>query len=171
MQNNLLTPIYNLVQALPDSKLADFTKELLHLWIKYPEIQASIVEDLNLYAKEKKLMRLKDKQYELNIMPSLPNFEESVLIPDSASELTLETGAPRMPDFLVFFFMQLRGFWGSVSDSQAQCNLLDSITVNIILQNLGVTMPGVRQLLKISMLSALKPAKLFLNASLQMSSI
>lgn len=47
-----------------------------------------------------------------------------------------------MPGFLVFLFMQLRGYWGSISDSQAQCNLFDSMTINIILQNIGVKMPG-----------------------------
>jgi len=142
MQNSLLNPVYNMVQALPDSKLADFTRELLHLWVKYPEIQASIVLDLNIYAKQKKLMRLKDKQYELNKTTSLPGFDDCRLVPDSASSLTLEDGAPRTPEILVFLFMQLRGFWGSVSDSQAMDNIVESMTMNTILHNLAAKMPG-----------------------------
>lgn len=142
MKNSLLSPICNMVLALPDSKLADFTRELLHLWVKYPEIQASIVLDLNMYAKQKKLMRLKDKQYELNKMDSLPGFDNSKLVPDSANSLILEAGAPRTPDILVFLFMQLRGYWGSVSDAQAMDNMVESMTMSTILQNLSAKLPG-----------------------------
>jgi len=142
MKNSLLSPIYNMVQALPDSKLADFTRELLHLWIKYPEIQASIVQDLNIYAKQKKLIRLKDKQYEQNKIDSLPGFDDCKLVPDSTNSLTLQVGAPRTPELLIFLFMQLRGFWGSVSDAQAMDNTVESITMNTILENLAAKMPG-----------------------------
>ena len=142
MKNSLLSPICNMVQALPDSKLADFTKELLHLWVKYPEIQASIVLDLNIYAKQKKLIRLKDREYELNQIDSLPGFDDCKLVPESANSLTLDVGAPRTPEILIFLFMQLRGYWGSVSDAQAMDNIVESITMNTILQNLSAKLPG-----------------------------
>ncbi len=142
MKNSLLNPIFNMVQALPDSKLADFVEELFHLWNKYPQIKASIVLELNIYAKEKKMVRLKDKQYELNKMESLPGFNNSNLVPDSVHSLTLEVGAPRIPDVLVFLFMQLRGYWGSVSDAQSADNMAESITLNTILQNIGTQLPG-----------------------------
>lgn len=142
MENTLLNPIFNMIQALPDSNLANFIKELFHLWVKYPEIQASIVLDLNIYAKEKKIVRLKDKQYELNKMESLPGFTNSSLVPDSLHRLTLEVGAPRTPEILVFIFMQLRGYWGSVSDAKSTDNMAESITLNTILQNIGMKLPG-----------------------------
>lgn len=142
MENNLLNPIYNLVQALPDSKLADFAKEVLYLWVKYPEIQTSVQLDLNQKAKQKKLKRLKDKEYEINKTESLPGFTNSVLVPESANQLTLQQGAPRTPELLVFLFMQLRGFWGSVSDAQAMDNIVESKTMDIVLANLATDMPG-----------------------------
>jgi len=131
-----------MIQTLPSSKTASFVKECLYLWNKYPEIGSAIRKDLDDYAKAKKFARLEDKQYELNLSSSLPDFDELCLVPESPAALALAQGCPRMPEVLVFIFLQLRGFWGSVSDQTAIDRMQESATLSIILTNLDKKMPG-----------------------------
>jgi len=142
MQDILQRSVFNMIQTLPNSKTASFVKECLYLWGKYPEIGNAIQQDLDNYAKLKKYERLEDRQYELNMSMSLPDFDELTLVPESPDALTLAQGSPRMPAVLVYIFLQLRGFWSSVSDQVAVDRMLESVTISIILSNLGKRMPG-----------------------------
>ena len=59
------------------------------------------------------------------------------------AELSLHAGRPGMQPILVFIFMMLRGFLGSVTDKQASRFISESMSLHALLNNLGIEkMPG-----------------------------
>ena len=93
------------------------------------------------HAKQKKSLRLADRKF-FDQSPDHPRFTfaEREIIP---AELSLHAGRPGMQPILVFIFMMLRGFLGSVTDKQASRFISESMSLHALLNNLGIEkMPG-----------------------------
>lgn len=141
MTDKLRAGTNNLFLMAPDTKLSDFIEEVLKLGESSPEIYKRIEADQDDLGKKKKLLRLQDKAYEKNKTADLPaiKFCPSEI---SSSDLSLETGRPRMRAELVLLFVCLRGYWGSVTDSDVVDRIEDSMTLHVLLGNLNIKVPS-----------------------------
>lgn len=131
-----------LLLPVPDTDFREYLDEVISLAKLFPEIIISIDSDLETHAKQKKALRLADQQFIDNQTPNHPGlaFAESEIIP---AELSLQAGRPRMQPLLVFIFIMLRGFLGSVTDKQACRFISESMSLHAILHSLGIEkMPG-----------------------------
>jgi len=131
-----------LLLPVPDTDFREYLDEVKSLAKSFPEIITSIDSDLEKHAKQKKALRLADQQFIDNQTPNHPGliFAESEIIP---AELSLQAGRPRMQPLLVFIFIMLRGFLGSVTDKQASRIISESMSLHALLHNLGIDkMPG-----------------------------
>jgi len=131
-----------LLLPVPDTDFREYLDEVKSLAKSFPEIITSIDSDLEKHAKQKKALRLADQQFIDNQTPNHPGlaFAESKIIP---AELSLQAGRPRMQPLLVFIFIMLRGFLGSVTDKQASRIISESMSLHALLHNLGIEkMPG-----------------------------
>lgn len=111
-----------------------------------PEIITAIGADLDMYAREKKSLRLADRKFfesQTAELPCIDIQEREILIGD----LTLEDGRPRMPAKAVYVFLMMRGFLGSLSSQQSVCFLHESISVYAWLQDHGLKMPEVNTII------------------------
>jgi hypothetical protein len=131
----------NLFQMAPDCKLADFIEEVLKLGESFPEIYRRIEADQDDLGKKKKLLRLQDKAYKKNKTADLPAIK---FCPPkiSSTDLSLETGRPRMRAELLLLFVCLRGYWGSVTDCDVVERIEDSMTFHVLLDNLNMKTPS-----------------------------
>jgi len=137
----------NLFLPVPDTDLGHFIAESEQLLCFAPVILPAIEADLDTHAKEKKRLRLEDRRFFESRTPDLP----SVIIPEvdiAAKDLHLQVGRPRMPARVVYMFLMLRGYLGSLSDQQAVCFLHESINIYAWLINNGVQMPGVSTIIE-----------------------
>ena len=107
-----------------------------------PEIISRIDADQDAVAKAKKKVRLADQRWQAAQTLPLPDLSvEETPVPE-AECLSLQSGRPRMPADMVYTFVVLRGYLGSICDHEARDRLLDSTTVQMYLQRLGVSLPG-----------------------------
>lgn len=109
---------------------------------KFPEILKSIDVDLDNHGLKKKVLRIEKKRY----VDNLKNDSAWLLSPEDTEgvlELKLQEGRRRMKPEIVFFFMTLRGLWGSVSDYSSSERIYDSRTIHMILSDLGHSQPGI----------------------------
>ena len=132
----------HLILTAPDTEFENFLSELDQLSEREPEILDKIEQDLE----NKKKERLEDKRWQEARKPSLPHLpvEDEELKPE---ELRLEIGCPRMSAFLVYLFMMIRGYLGSIKSQTAQIFLSESITLHLHLLNRGLKMPGASTIL------------------------
>jgi hypothetical protein len=131
-----------LLLPVPDTDFREYLEEVISLADTFTEIITSIDSDLDRHAKEKKALRLADQRFFDNQTPDHPGLEfaESEIIP---AELSLQTGRPRMQPLLVFVFLMIRGFLGSVSDKHACRFITESMSLHAFTHNLGSgKMPG-----------------------------
>ena len=138
-------PINHLFLPVPDTDFRDFLEEIEKFVQFAPEILDMIENDLNAYALKKKRIRIEDRKFFENQTHDLEGleFEErKTLVTD------LQEGRPRMPAFLVYLFMMLRGFLGSLTTKQSRRFLRESMSLYGFLQNRGLTMPGVSTILE-----------------------
>jgi len=137
----------NLFLPVPDTDLGHLIAETEQLLCFAPVILPAIEADLDAYAKEKKRLRLEDRRFFESQTPDLP----SVNIPQvdiAAKDLHLQTGRPRMLARVIYMFLMLRGYLGSISDQQAVCFLHESMNIHAWLMNNGVQMPGVSTIIE-----------------------
>ncbi len=136
----------HLILTAPDTEFENFLSELDQLSEREPEILDKIEQDLEKYARNKKKERLEDKRWQEARKPWLPHLpvEDEELKPE---ELRLEIGCPRMSAFLVYLFMMIRGYLGSIKSQTAQIFLSESITLHLHLLNRGLKMPGASTIL------------------------
>ncbi len=136
----------HLILSAPDTEFENFLSELDQLSEREPEILDKIEQDLEKYARNKKKERLEDKRWQEARNPSLSHLpvEDEELKPE---ELRLEIGCPRMSAFLVYLFMMIRGYLGSIKSQTAQIFLSESITLHLLLLNRGLKMPGASTIL------------------------
>ena len=104
----------NLILPVPDTDFRDFLEEVEQLARVAPEIVRGIERDLDAHAREKKRLRQEDRKFFESQTEDLPEWKiaESEIL---AAELTLEDGRPRMSGYMVYVFLMLRGFLGSLS--------------------------------------------------------
>ncbi len=131
-------PITNLIEILKSAT------ELLHF---RPEILVKINADQDKLAREKKKLRLEDKKYYQNKNRNLAGVvtEETEI---DAQTLELETGRARMLPQVVFLFMMVRGYFGSVTSKESVQRMHDSFTLHVVLQDWNISMPGATTILE-----------------------
>ena len=127
-----LTPI--------DSQLNDFLNEIHQIARFEPSIVERIDEDLDLYAKKKKLLRLADAAFLAGQTLDLPKLQLQ-LRELEIDKIALETGRPRTDAYIVYLFLMLRGFNGGCKDQHARLLLEESITLRLWLEHLGLELP------------------------------
>jgi len=140
------SPINNLFLPIPDTDFRDFLDEVSELARFAPEIITAIEVDLDAHARRKKKLRLEDRKFFESQTEDFPGLgiEDGAL---SSGELTLGEGRPRMPAEVVYVFLMMRGFLGSLSTKQSRRFLRESMSLYQWLQSRGLNMPGVSTIL------------------------
>ena len=131
----------NLFLPVPDTDFRDYLDEVHELIQFAPEIIGVIERDLDTNAREKKLLRMKDREFNESSTDDLPQLdiaERNIL----ADELGLAVGRPRMSGYAVYLFMMLRGFLGSLTSKTARRFLRESMSLHAWLQCRGLKMPA-----------------------------
>lgn len=139
--------INDLFNTIPDTELIQIIEESINLLHLYPEILQKINDDQDRLAKQKKKLRLEDQQYYRSQNRNLPGFDASrkKIV---AEDLELLSGRERMKPQMVFLFMMLRGYFGSVTNQESLQRMYDSYTLHIILRGWDKKMPGVTTILE-----------------------
>ena len=123
-----------------DSQLNDFLNEIHQIAYSEPSIVERIDLDLDLHAKEKKLLRLVDAQFLAGQTSDLPKLELQ-LRELKLDDIDLETGRPRTEAYIVYLFLMLRGLIGGCKDQHARLLQEESITLSLWLSHLGLQLP------------------------------
>lgn len=166
---HIIQEIPFLLLPVPDTDFREYLEEVVSLANCFPEIIVSIEKDLDEHAKQKKALRLADQKFIENQTPNHPGltFTESDIIP---AELCLQTGRPRMAPLMVFVFLMLRGFLGSVSDKQAGRFITESMSLHLFLhQHGGGKMPGSSTILDNINAVTLRTRELILDKQIELS--
>ena len=140
-------PVGNLILPVPDTDFRDFLDEMEELARFAPEIIEQIERDLDAYAREKKKLRLEDRKFfesRTADLPAMNTRERNVL----AEELKLAVGRPRMPGYVAYVFLMIRGFLGSLTTKSARRFLRESMSLYGFLQSRGLRMPAVSTILE-----------------------
>lgn len=136
-------PIGNLILPIPETDFRDFLEEVDELAQIAPKIIVAIEEDLDAKARAKKILRQADKKFYESLTEDLPemNVEEAEFL---AKEMAIGTGRPRMPAWMVYMFVMIRGFLGGTLTSKSSRRFLrESMSLYSYLQSRGCEMPGV----------------------------
>jgi hypothetical protein len=132
---------FSLASTTADSDFSKSLQEAHNLFVKNPPIEASIIADQEAHAKQKKIMRLKDKDWQQRHQLSL--FDSKKKGDDYKVEnITLADGCPRMPAFMVFTCIYIRGVFGGIKSKTTQCFLQESTTFQNMCHNLSIKKPG-----------------------------
>jgi IS5 family transposase len=131
----------NLILPVPDTDFRDFLEEVEQLARVAPEIVRGIEKDLDAHAREKKRSRQEDRKFFESQTEDLPEWEIAQREIVSA-KLTLEVGRPRMSGEMVYVFLMLRGFLGSLTSKPARRFLRESMSLHGFLQDRELKMPG-----------------------------
>jgi len=123
-----------------NNQLGDFLNEIHQIARFEPAIVERIDEDLDLYAKKKKLQRLADARFLEGQTPDLPELQMQ-LRALKLEDVELETGRPRTEAYVVYLFLMLRGFNGGCKDQHARLLLEESVTLRLWLEDLGLELP------------------------------
>jgi hypothetical protein len=140
-------PVDNLILPIPDTDFRDFLDEVEELARFAPDIIESIEKDLDAYAQQKKKLRLEDRRFfesQTEDLPAINISERNIL----AEELNLAVGRPRMPGYLVFVCLMVRGFLGSLTTKPARRFLHESMSLYGFVQSRGLKMPAVTTILE-----------------------
>ena len=133
---------------VPETDFRDFLDEVDELARFAPEIIATVEADLDVRAREKKILRLADKEFfasQTSDLPGLDVEEQEIL----AEELELAIGRPRMSAYMVYVFVMIRGFLGGTLASKPSRRFLhESMSLYGFLQNRGRKMPGITTILE-----------------------
>jgi len=144
----LLTADFNLFLLPSDTEMTEFIEEVQNLGERFPEIYKMISEDQDALAKSKRDIRVLDRLYVHEKTSDIPGLESGSAAGACPSSAYLGKGRPRMSPELVFLFIGLRGYWGSVSDRDAYERMRDSMTLHVLFRNMGVSIPGVTTILE-----------------------
>ena len=133
-----------LIWASCDCEMKKVLDEALSLLAGHPKILGRIEADQDAVGKAKKKVRQADQRWQ--VAQTLP-LGLCVGEPVAADELTLGQGRPRMKPELVYVFLVLRGYLGSIGDHEARDRLLDSTTVQLYLLRRGEGLDDFSQVL------------------------
>ena len=146
-QVKLYQPLTTLCLVAPDSDFSQFLEEIDELYEFFPEIKAAIERDLHADAIEEKKLRMADQKFEQQRTPDLLNINVDTRL-GSDQKIELEVGRPRMATYLVYLFLMIRGYWGSVTSKKALTLLRESKSLHLLLENRQMTMPGPTSILE-----------------------
>ena len=118
-----------LIWASCDCEMKKVLDEALSLLAGHPKILGRIEADQDAVGKTRQAAQ------------TLPLGLSAETVPVTEN-LTLAQGRPRMKPELVYVFLVLRGYLGSIGDHEARDRLLDSTTVQLYLLRRGEVMPG-----------------------------
>ena len=125
-----------------DSDLRDFLEEVHQLIVGCPALVARVEEDLDAHGKGKKAIRLADEEWRRRRTEPLPGSEKAPAEVDT-TKLVLEQGRPRTPAYVVIVALLLRGYFGAGFKSCDSTTMLqESITLRVMLEHLGMKLPG-----------------------------
>jgi len=116
------------------SNLANLLQQAFEIYFMYPEIRSALQADQLSHAQEKKLERLLDREYELSCHETLFELLEADLNPEN---LSLDTGRPSMSPEVLFAFIVLQGYYGSMEDKRNYESVSRHTDVLEILTRLG----------------------------------
>lgn len=127
-----------------DTKMAIVLAEAEALVRKFPDILRWIDEDLDAYARMDKALRIADERYAREQTLPLPlermlKHIEAEINPD---DLRLLQGRPRTKAIVVYFFMVLRGHFGSISSESSWQRFEDSLSLRCYLDPYLKMFPG-----------------------------
>jgi len=137
------------ISSVTESTFSISLQEAHLLYANNPDIKACIVNDQDAYAKQKKVTRLLDQawqreqknkeneQFTFPYVKPVPSESKS-----ESKDVTLDDGCPRMPAFMVFVCIYIRGQLGGIKSKHTQCFLQESRTFENICLNLGIKKPG-----------------------------
>lgn len=137
----------NLFLPVPDTEFRDFLKQIDELVKFTPEILAAIERDLDKHGKKKKKIRLADKLFVEGLTGELPGLPADEYF-DSDFKVRLGVGRPRMPAYLAYVFLMIRGELGSVTRREDVTFVRESISLYSFLQERGYRMPGTTTILE-----------------------
>jgi hypothetical protein len=126
-----------------DTKIMGLYEKSQIFMEKYPEIRSALEHDLDSHGLQKKATRTANKAFEerKSIESGEALFDPTEYQADDEAP-RLKQGRPRLPADLVFFFMAVRGLWGSVSGQDETERINDSISIQAVLSYHGHKTPG-----------------------------
>ena len=135
LQGNLFLPVCG-------SDFSDFLDQIEKLARFAPEILTAIERDLDRMAIGKKKMRRAQSRHDLEKTPEITGLQlEDSEVNDY--EFTLEEGRPRMPAYLVYVFVRIKGYLGgSVTSREAVTFIRESMSLYSFLRNRGYSLPA-----------------------------
>lgn len=136
-----LRAVRKLIPLIPDTDLSRLIAEGFAMAEAEPLILEMIDRDRDAYALGKKRARLEDQAWLLSRSPPLPGFDFTD-DRDWSVDLELASGRPRMPAIMVLIFILCRGYYGGFKNREAATMLAESRTLEIVLVNLDLLMPG-----------------------------
>lgn len=148
MKYKLKTADFNLFLLPSNTEMTEFIEEVQNLGEMFPEIYRMIEKDQDELAKSKKAIRILDQIYVHEKNSDISGFQLDSPPGIRQAPASLGEGRPRMSPELVFLFIGLRGYWGSVSDRDAYEKMRDSMTLHVLFSNMGVSIPGVTTILE-----------------------
>lgn len=131
-----------LIWAASDCEMKKVLDEALSLLAGNPTILSRIEADQDTVAKAKKKVRQADQRWQAALTLPLPDLSVAEAPEGETDRLTLQQGRPRMEPEVVYVFMVLRGYLGSICDREARDRLVDSTTVQMYLSCRGEFFPG-----------------------------
>lgn len=137
---------HKLISFLPETDLSRLAAEGYALAQAEPCILEMIDQDRDAFALNKKKERLEDKVWFMSQGRSLPGFDIDS-DEEWADRLELFSGRTRMPAELVLIFILIRGYLGGFKDKKTAMILAESKTLEIILSNLDLRLPGASTIL------------------------
>lgn len=135
-------PVMPLFLAPVDSDLLAFLVESHALLESCPRLVAAVESDLDRHGLRKKELRVADARWVAEHSLPLPGSGRDQA-QDQHKPLELEQGRTRTPGYVVLIALLLRGFFGAGFKAQDVTSMmLESITLRVFFQNLGLKMPG-----------------------------
>ncbi len=134
-------PQFSLISSVTESTFSISLQEAHLLYANNPSIATYIVSDQEAHAKQKKIMRLTDKAWLQRKQLALPQIKQDKN-GSRLEDITLADGCPRLPAFMVFVCIYIRGKLGGIKSEHTQCFLQESRTFENICLNLEIKRPG-----------------------------
>lgn len=126
----------------PNTELSKLIEEIEVSAQTYPEILEWIEHDQNQHGLKKKKLRKEDQMYrerQLTAFPGIPPVNDAEIDIDT---LTLKSGRKRMKPMLVYVFLVLRAFLGSITSKSDKLFIQESSTIQNYLILNQIKMPG-----------------------------
>ena len=131
------------------SDFSDFLYQTGQLLKSNELILKKIDQDLDRYGSEKKTQRNKDKQFIFEQTQPLDDFSQNdadLALPEKHAN-RLETGRPRVPALLVYYFLFIRGYLGgSIRSKKAKNFIFESRSLAGLLQEEQLQLPSLNSL-------------------------